>query len=362
MLLAEFLNDAQAWLSREFYGNSLERWAVAVAVFLVLLAVLKVIQTLAARRIEKLAARTATNWDDALADALKATRLLFLLVVSAYFGSLLLTLEPKAQTFANSVAIVAVLLQAALWANVLLTSGIARYVEKRRETDAEMVTTVSAMSFLGKLVLWAIVAILVLANLGVDITALVAGLGIGGVAVALAAQNVLGDLFASLSIVWDKPFVLGDFITVGTDMGTVEKIGLKTTRLRSLSGEQLIFSNNDLLKSRIRNFKRMYQRRVLFNLGVTYDTPREKLEEVPKMIREIIESFPSTRFDRSHFKEYGESALLFETVYFVLSSDFSLHMDIQQGILLAIYDRFAQRGINFAYPTRTVLVRQQEAK
>ncbi len=365
MSLTEFFDRLQEWapLSREFYGNSLARWAIAVGLFLLLLIVLRIVKALAARRVEKLAALTATKWDDALVDTFKATKLWFLLAMSAYLAARLVLELPTgkdgAADWADKIAIVVLLVQAAIWGNVLITSGIARYVEQRRETDAEMVTTVSAMSFVAKLVLWSVIVLLVLSNLGIDITALIAGLGVGGIAVALAAQNILGDLFASLSIVLDKPFVLGDFIIVGEQMGTVEKIGLKTTRLRSLSGEQLIFSNGDLLKSRIRNFKRMYQRRVVFNLGVTYDTPRQKLEEIPKLIREIVETAPTTRFDRSHFKEYGDSALVFETVYFVLSSDYNLYMDIQQQINLAIYDRFAERQIEFAFPTRTVWLRQQ---
>jgi small-conductance mechanosensitive channel len=363
MSLAEFFDAVNDWWGAsayEVYGNSLARWAAVVAAFLLLLLVLKLIKMLAARRVEALAATTATKWDDAAVDALKATRLWFLLLMSAYLATLPVVLPATAREAIDKVAIIALLLQAAIWGTVLLTSGFARYIEQRRETDAETATTVSAVSFLAKLVLWSVVALLVLANLGVDITALVAGLGIGGVAVALAAQNILADLFASLSIVLDKPFVLGDFIIVGDQMGTVEKIGLKTTRLRSLSGEQLIFSNTDLLKSRIRNFKRMYQRRALFTIGVTYDTPREKLEEIPKMIREIVEGAPSTRFDRSHFKEFGDSALVFETVYFVLSSDYNLYMDIQQAINLAIYQRFDERQIKFAFPTRTLWINQKE--
>ena len=178
---------------------------------------------------------------------------------------------------------------------------------------------------------------------------------------ALAAQNVLGDLFASLSIVLDKPFVLGDVISVGTDTGTVEKIGLKTTRLRSLSGEQLIFANADLLKSRIRNLKRMYQRRVAFTVAVAYGTPREKLAAIPQMVREIVEALQSTRFDRCHLKELGDAALLFETVYFVLSPDYRLYMDIQQGINLAIYERFQNQQITLATSVQGPPVRQPNA-
>jgi small-conductance mechanosensitive channel len=201
--------------------------------------------------------------------------------------------------------------------------------------------------------------LLALDNLGFDITALVAGLGIGGIAVALAVQSVLGDLFASLSIVLDKPFVIGDFIIVDQYLGTVEHVGLKTTRIRSLSGEQVIFSNSDLLTSRVRNFKRMYERRIVFEVGVTYQTSYENVAAIPSMIRSIIEAQGETRFDRSHFKSYGDSSLVYETVYYVRSPDFNVYMDTQQAINLALYQEFAKRGIDFAYPTRTLYVHNE---
>ena len=209
---------------------------------------------------------------------------------------------------------------------------------------------------MARLILWVIVLLLVLDNLGVNITGLVAGLGIGGIAVALALQNILGDLFASLSIVLDKPFVIGDFVVVDTLSGTVEHIGLKTTRIRSLSGEQLIFSNNDLLKSRIRNYKRMSERRIVFSFGVVYQTPLEKLKAVKEIVGDIIEKVENARFDRVHFKEYGDSALNFEVVYFVSTPDFNIYMDVQEVINLEIFRRFQEEGIEFAYPTSTVYV------
>jgi len=193
----------------------------------------------------------------------------------------------------------------------------------------------------------------------VDVTALVAGLGVGGIAVALAVQNILGDLFASFSIVLDRPFVMGDFIIVGDYMGTVEHVGLKTTRIRSLSGEQLVFSNTDLLGSRIRNYKRMAERRVVFSLGVLYQTSPEQLEKIPQMIREIVEAQTPVRFDRAHFKEYGASSLNFEVVYYILDPDYNRYMDIQQAVNLEIYRRFDEEGIEFAYPTQTLYLRRE---
>ena len=173
---------------------------------------------------------------------------------------------------------------------------------------------------------------------------------------ALAVQNILGDLFASLSIVLDKPFVVGDFLAVGEHLGSVEKIGLKTTRLRSLSGEQLVFSNTDLLKSRIKNYGRMFERRVAFKIGVTYETPREKLKRIPRIIREIIQGRENTRFDRSHFQEYGAYSLNFETVYYVLSPDYAVYMDIQQDIYFELHERLEQEGVEFAYPTQKLFL------
>ena len=206
------------------------------------------------------------------------------------------------------------------------------------------------------LLIWSIVLLLGLENLGVDITGLAAGLGIGGIAVALAAQNILGDLFAAFSIYIDQPFVLGDYLSVGSFSGTVESIGMKTTRLRSLTGEQLIFSNSDLVDSRIQNFGRLVERRVAFTVGVTYDTPTAKVEEIPTMIREVVESQEHARFDRSHFKEFGDSALIVETVYYVLQPAYQYKMDIQQAINLELMRRFESEGIEFAFQTQTIFL------
>jgi len=234
-------------------------------------------------------------------------------------------------------------------------SLLKRYQKQYRHIDPARMTTVRAVSLAARLVVILVAVILVLDNLpGVEITALVASLGIGGIAIALAVQSILSDLFASLSIILDKPFVLGDFIIVDTYMGTVEYIGLKTTRVRSLSGEQLVFANGDLLKSRIRNYKRMAERRVVFTLGVTYQTAYRHLKSIPGWIETIIGELDLTRFDRAHFQGFGDYALEFEIVYYVLDPDYNRYMDIQQAINLAIYKKFEAEKIDFAYPTQTV--------
>jgi small-conductance mechanosensitive channel len=227
---------------------------------------------------------------------------------------------------------------------------------RRNDENQSSKASLIILGYLGKLLLWSIVVLVALDNLGINITALIAGLGVGGIAVALAVQSLLADVLASLSIVFDKPFVIGDFIVVEDFLGTVEYIGLKTTRIHSLSGEQIIISNNDLLRCRIRNYKRMTERRVVFHVGVTYETPHDKLSRINTMIREIIETKEDVRFDRVHFKEYGDWSLNFEVVYFVLKPDYNLYMDIQQAINLDLFQKCEKEGIEFAYPTNKVKI------
>ena len=345
-------------LEGPIYGNTWREWGLALLVAVVLFVALKLIQTLLVSRLKPFAEKLAAETGPLVIEALTSIRLWLVLVVAIFAAAQFVALSPKAMALVNSLTIVACLLQVALTGNSLVRRVVAGYTKKNLQTDAASVTTVSTLGFLSQLGLWTIVVLLALQNLGVDVSALVAGLGIGGIAVALAAQNVLGDLFASLSIMLDKPFVLGDFIIIGEQMGTVEKIGIKSTHLRSLSGEQLIISNADLLKSRIRNFKRMQERRIVFSVGLTYQTPPEKLSQAAAMLREIVETQQQVRFDRAHFKTLAASSLDFEVVYFVLSADFYLYMDIQQRINLQMIERFAAAGIEFAYPTQTLFMQR----
>ncbi|WP_244648037.1 MULTISPECIES: mechanosensitive ion channel family protein [unclassified Lentimonas] len=339
----------------ELVGNTLDLWLYAVGAAVVLFLLLKLILRVLQRQVASLSTKTATVVDDLLAAALKSTKSFVLMVVAIWGGAQLLDFGAKGNYLDYTLLIVLVL-QAAVWANRMVSVYIVFYTDARREDNPAAVSVVHGLSFLVRLLIWSLAFLLVVDNLGYDVTALVAGLGISGIAVALALQNILGDLFASLSIVLDKPFVIGDFIIVGDLMGVVEKIGLKTTRLRSLSGEQLIFSNNDLLSSRVRNYKRMQERRVPFAFGVLYQTTPEQLESIPPMVRELIESIEGTRFDRAHFKGFGDSSYDFEVVYYVNTSDYAVYMDIQQAINLGICRGFAERNIEFAYPTRTLYV------
>ena len=342
------------FLDQNFYGNPILTWFIAVAVLALTLVVLGFVKRVLTRRLTKFASRTQTTLDDLLAELLGKTKFFFILIMAIYAGSRVLNLPPSLKLLLTNAAIIVLLIQTAIWGNRMVSYLINRYVILEVDEEASRAGTASALTFVSRLLLWSLLALLAIDNLGFDITALVASLGIGGVAVALALQNVLGDLFASLSIVLDKPFSVGDFIIVDQHRGSVEHIGLKTTRLRSLSGEQLVMSNDDLLKSRIQNYKRMNERRSVFSFGVTYQTPYEKLIEIPEMVREIVESQKTTRFDRAHFKKYGDSALDFEVVYWVTVPAYNVYADIQQSILFELFRRFQEEEIEFAYPTQTL--------
>jgi len=343
-------------LNQTILNNSLLQWLIAVAALLVTVLLLRIVQHLAGRRLAALATRTATQWDDMFVALISRTKLLFLIVVGIFVATLFLDLPDRIQAAVSTLLVIALLIQSGIWGGTFIARALESYRQHALENNRADVTTINLIGLVVRIVLWSIVTLLALDNLGVNVTALVAGLGIGGIAVALALQNILGDLFASLSITFDKPFIIGDFIIIGEHMGSVENVGLKTTRVRSLSGEQLVFSNSDLLNSRIRNYGRMFERRVAFSIGVIYETPREKLRRIPEIIREAVQAQDETRFDRSHFMKYGDYALMFETVYYVLSPDYNIYMDIQQSIYFAIHEVFEKEGIEFAYPTQKLFV------
>jgi small-conductance mechanosensitive channel len=344
------------FLNRTYLGNSVRTWIVALAVAAVLYAVLKVLKAVFHRKLKTLSTRTATDIDDLVAELIRRIRFFFLFPVSVYLGSKVLSLSGKADDILGKIVTIAVIFQAAVWGSVLFDYALARAGGGKEAAEGEDKTKLAALGFVFRIALWSVVLLLALDNLGIKVTALIAGLGVGGIAVALAVQNVLGDLFASLSIVLDKPFAIGDFILVDDLQGTVEHIGLKTTRVRGLGGEQLVFANSDLLKSRIRNYKRMEERRIAFTVGVIYQTPPDKLERIPGIIREVVEAQENCRFDRAHFAAFGNFALNFETVYYVTDADYAVYMDVQQAINLGLFRRFREEGIAFAYPTQRIFI------
>lgn len=343
------------FLDQIIYNNTVERWALVVGTILGVLLVLRVLKALVIKRLERMADRSQTVVDDMLVLVLARTNTFLFLLMFSYFGSLALQLPEQIRIWVGTVAVVALVVQAWICADAAIEAWLNNYKKRTLSDNAARYTTVRTIGYTTRFILLVVSLLVALDNIpGIEITPLLASLGVAGIAVALALQNILDDLFASITIALDKPFVINDFIIVGEYMGTVESIGIKTTRLRSLSGEQLVFENSDLLGSRIRNYQRMAERRIVFHLGVTYDTPYAKLQRIPEIVQQIIEAHENARFDRVHFASYGDSALTFEVVYYVLSADYNVYMDVQQDINLAIYQAFEETAIEFAYPTQTL--------
>jgi small-conductance mechanosensitive channel len=344
------LDDWQSWPISQ---NSPTQWLIAGAITVGVLTVLLLLRPLIRRYADRLQATEQRELLEIPAQVLCRTTLPFLVAMALYFGLQSLALGEILDRVVNSIITITVFVQIGVWAG----AAVQAWVQRRRTTvsDRAAVGSLGIISFIAGVIIWALVLLAALDNLGVNITALVAGLGIGGVAVALALQNVLGDLFASLAIALDRPFVVGDFLAVDNFLGSVENIGIKTTRLRSLDGEQIIFSNSNLLSARVRNYGRMTDRRVVFATNVAYETPLELLERIPGLLRQIVEAEKDTRFDRSHFQKHGVSSLDFETVYYVTTADFNRYMDIQQSINLELHRQFLELGIPFASPTQRQL-------
>ena len=315
---------------------------------------------LAVHRLGTMAARSATRVDDLGVDLISRTRQYFLFAIALFAATRLLVLPENARGAIQLLMVAVVLLQAGRWGTGLIGFSVDSYLRRNTEGDAGARATVQAVGYAARFALWSILLITALAAFGIDVTALITGLGIGGIAIALAVQNILGDLFAALAIVLDKPFVVGDSITVDTVNGTVEHVGLKTTRIRSVSGEQIIIANGELLKSRIRNYKRMEQRRVVFNVDLAYDTPPAQLERVPGIIRSLVERQPLVRFERSHLLTLTDSALRFENVYWVMDADYHRYADIQHAINIDLLRQLGTEHITFAHPVRPIFLKDTQ--
>ena len=357
MLQRELFGGGRFYMPMDFVllNNTLATWSIAVGAALGSILAMLFLRLLIARRLAVLAQRTATRLDDLAVQMLGSTYVLAIIVLGLYLGSTFLDLPAKAQLMLSRIAVAALLIQLAIWGDAGVRAWRGRQQRQLEAADtAASTTSISIISFVLRTAVWIVITLMLLDNLGFNVTTLVASLGISGIAVALAVQNILGDLFASLSIVLDKPFVVGDFIIVGDELGAVESIGLKTTRLRGLGGEQIVFSNAELLKSRIHNHQRMVSRRVAFIVRVGYQTEEQQLRAIPGIVRELVMAQPNTRFERAHFSAYSDSSLDFEVVYHVGSSDYLVHMDTQQAVFLGLYRRFAIEGIEFAHPLRMV--------
>lgn len=333
-------------------GNALIALVAAMAIYFVMQLGLRFTMN----RLSAFAGQTSTRADDVLVEVLGNTNRFLLALVAMLVGIGLLDLPDRWSNRVGQLWFIALALQVALWMHKTIDIGLRRYGERHALDGAASKVSAAAtlMSWGLRILLWAVVLLAMLSNLGVNITAFIASLGVGGIAVALAAQNILGDLFASMAIAIDKPFEVGDFIVLASIAGTVENVGVKTTRIRSLGGEQIVMSNTELLKQTVSNYKRLQARRIVFGFGVTYSTTPEQAEAIPRIVKKTVEGSDKLRFDRAHFKAFGESSLDYEVVYIVLDAEYNIYMDEQQRINLELLQAFAREGIEFAFPTRTI--------
>jgi len=346
------------YLQMNILNNPLLNYIYALLVLFLGILTVQLIKSVVIKRLRAGAEATASKVDDLIVNGIRKSLVPLAYVCVLYLSVKFLDLPPFINRAIDILATILVVFFGIRFLLPIIIFSFDSYLAKKEKYE-ERKRLYAGLYTIIKFLVWALAFILLLDNFGVKITPLLAGIGIGGAAVALASQAILGDLFNYFVILFDRPFEVGDFIIVDNFMGTVEEIGIKTTKVRSLGGEQLIFSNSNLTQKPIKNYKRMQKRRVLFQIGVVYQTPLEKLREIPIIIRSIIEGIEDTIFDRAHFFSYGDFSLIFEVVYYVIGNDYNKYMDIQQEINLKIYEEFQRRGIEFAYPTQTVyLVRQ----
>jgi small-conductance mechanosensitive channel len=347
------------FLGYEFFGNTVWQLGLAILAFLVIYSALKLFKRYVIKSLDKLSEKTKSDFDDLIVQILQSIGRPFYLFVSLAAAIQLIQQPELLKKILFYVALAVVLYTVVRAIQQVIDYGFQKGIRKRLEEDPRFdVSAVRLLSKFAKGVVWIIAALLVVQNLGYDITALVAGLGIGGLAIAIALQGVLSDVFASFSIYMDRPFQTGDFIIVGEVMGTVKHIGVKSTRIESLWGEEIIVPNKDLTEARVKNYKKMENRRIVFGFGVTYDTPAAKLRKIPDIVQEIIGTMKLASVNRVHFKDFGDSALNFEVMYNVDSADYNAYMDVQQEINLTLKERFEKEGIEFAYPTQTIYLQK----
>ena len=345
-------------LEQIYWGNSVLDYLVAVVILLSSFIVIKIFQYYILRHLKKWVKKTDTTLDDFIIGLIHK-----IFLPLAYLGALYLSLnslhlEPFLKKIITIIGMAVLTIFTVKFVIAVVDYGFTIYW-KRRGKDIALEHSFKGILRVIKVIIWGLAIVFFLDNLGFKVSAVLAGIGIGGVAVALAAQAVLGDLFSYFAILFDRPFEVGDFIITGEYLGTVEHVGIKTTRIRSLSGEQLVFSNSDLTNSRVRNYKRMEKRRVVFKVGVVYQTPLDKLKKIPKAIENIIKGIEDTTFDRAHFFSFGDFSLVFEIVYYIMGADYNKYMDIQQKINFAIAEEFKKLDVEFAYPTQTLYVNKE---
>jgi small-conductance mechanosensitive channel len=345
-------------LTRTYFNNTVQDYLIVLGGILVGMFILRIFKRTLLIRLKKWSDKTETKIDNYVVEGVDKFGLPILNFFIIYLGVNYLTLSEKATKYVHGALAVII----TYFALRLISSTVLIILQtnvRQQDQGEEKVKQLGGIMLLLNIFIWAVGLLFLFSNLGYDVTTIIAGLGIGGIAIALAAQNILGDLFNYFVIFFDRPFEIGDFIVIDAKKGNVEHIGIKTTRLKSLTGEQLVFSNSDLSNSRIHNFKRMEHRRIAFTLGVIYETSLDQLREIPAIIRGIIEEQKEVTLDRVHFLSYGDYSLKYEVVYFVENSDYNRYADIQQVINFRIFEVFKEKGIQFAYPSQTIFMAKE---
>lgn len=344
-------------LKKTYFGNTVEEYAIVTVIIVVGMLVLRLFRKTLLRRLKIWADKTENKLDDYVILSVEKYGLPMLNFIVLYWGIHYLKISDKVELIINRAAIVVIIYFVVRIISSIIRKSLESFV-KRQENGHAKLKQIGGIMVIINICVWVMGFVFLFDNFGYDVTAIITGLGIGGIAIALAAQNILGDLFNYFVIFFDQPFEVGDFIVVDDKRGTVEFIGIKTTRIKSISGEQIVISNSNLTESRVHNFRRLEKRRAIFTIGVVYGTPVEKLKKIPSMITSIIEKEPLSTPDRVHFAAYGDFSLNFEIVFFVESSEYVQYMNIVQNINFDIYEAFAKEGIDFAFPTQTIFLRK----
>ncbi|MBU0597676.1 mechanosensitive ion channel family protein [Patescibacteria group bacterium] len=346
----------QEFLAKEFWNNTMQEYAIALALLVGLIIIFAIFQKFVLYRLEKLAKKTKTDLDDAVIEVFRTIKPPLYGFIVFYIAVGTLSFPDIVQKVIGAILIIWMIIIVTKAAQIFINKFFQKKIEEEEGRGTK--SALGAIKIIAKVIIWVLGLLLLLSNLGINITSLVAGLGIGGVAVALALQNILGDLFSSFAIHFDKPFIPGDFVVVGDKQGTVEKIGIKSTRIRALQGEEIVISNQELTSAQIHNFKKMKERKIVFSIGTTYETPTKKLKIIPYMITKIFNDISDARLDRVHFKEFEDSSLNFEIAYYVEAPEYAKYLDIQQEINFKIREGFENESIEMAYPTQTLYVKK----
>ena len=347
-------------LNYHFWGNTLQQYLIALGVFAFSWIILKAFELVGIKKFKALARRTKTDFDDLIVRAFGSLSWPFYLFLSFYVASQFVKISQGGRRAVLYAVLIVLTFYAVKILQDIIDFAFKKLIARRQEEERRFdPSAIQLLSKVSKAILWAAAAMIILQNLGYNISTLIAGLGVGGIAVAFALQNILSDIFASFSIYFDKPFQTGDFIVIGEEKGTVKKIGIKSTRIQTLQGDELVVSNKKLTESNVHNYKRMRQRRINFSFGVEYETPTRKIKKIPAIVRDIFAGIELANLERVHFKELGDFSLNFEVVYYLKSSDYVDYMNTQQEINIALMECFEKEGISFAYPTQTIFLNKQ---